>query len=82
MSLAARCTCGKSPYYCNDSIKECRNRVVNLGGFSLMSNTEISQFLFEHHTHPDMLDTEPGSLEVVYKHEDIIKLLQKLGIQL
>lgn len=79
MSLAAKCTCGKQPYYCTGK-GDCPT--VCLGGFFLMSNTEISEFLFKHHTHPDMLDNEPGSLEVVYRHEDIIKLLEKLGIQL
>lgn len=79
MNIAAKCTCGKEIGYCSG---KCAPIEVNLGGYSLMSNDEIRDFLFQHHTHPDMLDNEPGSLEVVYRHEDIIKLLQKLGIQL
>lgn len=45
----------------------------------LPSPSDLGGLLFSIHTHPDLLDCEEGSLEIVYREEDIINLLETLG---
>ncbi len=30
MAIASKCICGHSPYYCNDSVKECMKRISDI----------------------------------------------------